>query len=183
MIVYSTAKSPEDLQQIMALQAQNLPQAVPAQEAATQGFVTVQHDLDLLAAMNEKYPHQLALAEGRVVGFALVMLPEFGDKIPVLVPMFRLLDQLEYRGTPLREQAYFVMGQVCIDKAYRGQGIFRELYEKLRRDMAPHFSLLVTEIATRNTRSLQAHAALGFRHLHRYTADGEEWDIVTWDLR
>lgn len=183
MLAYSTAKTPEDLQQIITLQAQNLPQSVPAQEAATQGFVTVQHELGLLAAMNEKYPHQIAKADGRVVGFALVMLREFGDKIPVLVPMFRLLDQLYYKGTPLSNQSYFVMGQICIDKAYRGQGIFRALYERLGQEMAPHFRLMVTEIATRNTRSLQAHAALGFRQLHRYTADGEEWDIVTWDLR
>lgn len=181
MVHYTTAESLQDLQQILELQAKNLPQCIDEQEMKSQGFVTVKHELELLSDMNKDYRHIIAKANGKVVGFALVMLKKFADKIPVLVPMFELIDLLQYKGKPLKECSYFVMGQICIDKAYRGQGIFNGLYQELRTQMLPHFDLVVTEIATRNIRSLKAHNKVGFSSIKRYVADGEEWDIVVWD--
>ena len=181
MIQYCTAESPQDLWQILELQAENLPSCLNEQEMKSQGFVTVKHDAQLLEEMNRRHQHIIAKDGDRVIGFALVMLKEFSDKIPVLVPMFQLIDQLSYKEKPLKEGNYFVMGQICIDKGYRGQGVFSGLYEALRQQMSPHFDVVVTEIATRNTRSLKAHAKVGFEPVKRYTADGEEWDIVIWD--
>lgn len=181
MIHYTKAESPQDLWQILELQAQNLPHCVDEEEKKSQGFVTVQHEIELLREMNLKYQHIVAKADDRVVGFALVMLEEFGDQIPILVPMFQLIDQLEYKDKSLKDIPYFVMGQICIDKAYRGQGVFQGLYHALREHMKPHFELVVTEIATRNERSLKAHSKVGFEPIKRYKADGEEWEIVVWD--
>lgn len=183
MIHYSIAQSPQDLWQILDLQAQNLPHCVDDADKKSQGFVTVQHEIDLLSDMNAKYQHIVAKADEQVVGFALVMLKEFSDKIPVLVPMFDLIDTLDFKGVSITEHSYFVMGQICIDRAYRGQGVFTGLYHELRSRMQPHFDLVVTEIATRNARSLRAHEKVGFRSLKRYVADGEEWDIVVWDWK
>lgn len=181
MVQYTTAESLQDLQQILELQAQNLPQSVDEQEMKSQGFVTVKHELSLLSEMNKDYQHIIAKANDKVAGFALVMLKKFANKIPVLVPMFELIDQLQYQGKPLKEYSYFVMGQICIDKEYRGQGIFQGLYTAMREQMSLHFDLVVTEIATRNERSLKAHSRVGFSSLTRYVADDEEWDIVVWD--
>lgn len=183
MIEYTKAETPQDVWQIMELQAQNLPHCVEEDEKSSQGFVTVKHEAELLQDMNTKYQHIVAKDQDRVVGFALVMLKEFSDKIPVLAPMFQLIDELEYAGVPLRSSHYFVMGQICIDRAYRGQGIFTGLYHALREQMMPHFSMVITEIATRNERSLRAHSKVGFKAITRYVADGEEWDIVLWDWK
>ena len=181
MIQYCTAESPQDLWQILELQAENLPNCLDEHEMKSQGFVTVKHDAQLLEEMNSQHQHIIAKDGDRVIGFALIMLQEFGDKIPVLVPMFQLIDQLSYKEKALNKSNYFVMGQICIDKAYRGQGVFRGLYQTLREHMSPHFEVVVTEIATRNNRSLRAHEKVGFEPIKRYTADGEEWDIVVWD--
>ena len=48
---------------------------------------------------------------------------------------------------------------------------------------AERFELLVTEISTRNQRSLRAHARVGFEPVHRYRDDVDEWEIVAWDWR
>jgi hypothetical protein len=74
------ATSDDDLQQILNLQSQNLPKNISAEESKSEGFVTIQHILPLLKRMNEPYPHVVARNdEGSIIGYALTMLPSFGD--------------------------------------------------------------------------------------------------------
>ena len=182
MPTFTTAK-PADLQGIINLQAANLPVAISAKEAKDQGFVTVQHDLAILTQMNTPYPHIIAKDADQVVGYTLVMERRFGAKIPVLVPMFELINTLHFEGQSLAESTYFVMGQVCVAKNHRGQGVFAGLYQLLAQQMNAHFDYCITEIAKRNTRSITAHAKVGFQNIHEYTApNGEIWVIVLLDL-
>lgn len=181
MIYFTTAQSRSDLQQILDLQQLNLPKNISKQEAKEQGFVTVHHDFETLEAMNNKYPHIIAKSQGQVIAYALVMLPEFRNKIPVLKPMFKKIDGLTYQNNLLKDTPYFVMGQVCVDKDYRGKGIFSGLYQQMKKEMNLHFTYLITEIATRNTRSMRAHEKVGFETIHIFKDDTEEWAIVAWD--
>lgn len=181
MILFTTSTSPQEIQQILDLQANNLPKSISAKEAKEQGFVTVHHDFEILSAMNEKFPHVIAKDDDKVIGYTLVMLPEFGHKIPVLVPLFDKINQLSYNGDALNKTAYFVMGQVCVDKRYRGKGVFASLYQQMKTEMSPHFKYIITEIATRNTRSMRAHEKVGFKTIHTFSTPEEEWAIVAWD--
>lgn len=171
-----------DLEQVLELQRRNVESALDPREAAAQGFVTVRHDLALLREMNDAAPHVVARGGGRVVGYALVMLRAFEPRIPVLAPMVATLAGLEVRGRPLGELRYFIMGQVCVDAAWRGSGVFGALFDELRRRYAGEFDLIVTEVARRNGRSVRAHEKVGFELLHRYRdPSGEEWDLIAWD--
>jgi RimJ/RimL family protein N-acetyltransferase len=49
--------------------------------------------------------------------------------------------------------------------------------------MKDSYDFVITEIATRNTRSIRAHEKVGFQLLHRFKDDKEEWDVVIWDWR
>lgn len=181
MITYTTSQTPQDIQQILDLQLINLPQNISSIEAQEQGFVTVHHNYDLLSEMGKKFPHIIAKSNNQVIGYTLVMLPEFGDKIPVLLPLFQKINSLVYKDEQLKIGNYFVMGQVCIHKDYRGQNIFKNLYAKMKEVMSPHFKYIITEIATRNTRSMRAHEKVGFETITVYSTDKEEWAIVAWD--
>ncbi len=181
MFTYGPSTTDAYLQQIMALQKANLPRNISLQEAREQGFVTVDHDMETLRDKNTPYCHSAAWAGDELAGYALVMETRFGDRIPVLIPMFELLDGIPWRGRPLREWRYFVMGQVCVARAYRGQGVFSGLYLDMRERLSEHFGLVVTEISTRNPRSIRAHEKVGFENIHEYTGpDGEHWVIVAW---
>ncbi len=182
-ISFGPVESDQDLEEILAIQAQNLPQHISAEEAKEQGFVTVHHNFDLLKEMNQPHAHAVARADGKVVGYTLVMLPSFGNRIPVLFSLFELIDGLTWQGKQLKEIPYFVMGQVAVDKSYRGMGIFDGLYQEMAHRLSPHFELIVTEIATRNTRSRRAHARVGFEDIHIYQEEaGEEWAVVAWPI-
>ncbi|OJJ22445.1 GNAT family N-acetyltransferase [marine bacterium AO1-C] len=182
-INYTLLTTDAEIHQLLALQQSNLPKSISSEEAQNQGFVTVEHNFELMKAMNDAEAHVIAKNEQEVVGYCLVMLSSFQDRIPVLQPMFALLDGLNYKNKSLSEYQYFVMGQVCIDKAYRGQGIFDGLYLNLKQNYLNKYDFVVTEVATRNVRSIKAHQRVGFELLHRYTDPrGEEWDVIIWDF-
>ena len=184
-VVFKAAENEEELRQILALQQINLPKNISQEESRDQGFVTVEHDFPLLSSMNESAPQIIASAAGKVVGYALVMLESFSSQIPVLIPMFKMLSTLAYQGKPCKEYRFYVMGQVCIDKAFRGQGLFEGLYHEQRRQLSGHYDFVVTEVATRNTRSIRAHERVGFETIHIYTDQdhGEEWAIILWNWK
>ena len=179
----TTAKSTQDIEGILSLQKKNLPRNISAAEAASQGFVTVDHDHDILAAMNQKHPHIIAKADNEVVAYALIMLREFADRIPVLVPMFERIEQLFYQNEPIRPEQYFIMGQVCVAKSHRSMGVFPALYNGMQQQMKPHFDYIITEIAAHNTRSIRAHEKVGFETIDIYPSQGVEWHIVILPLR
>ena len=104
------------------------------------------------------------------------MTKEFKNDIPVLKPMFVQIDNYIDAGT-----SYITMGQICVDKAYRRQGVFRALYQKMKEELKNKYDLLITEVDADNQRSLQAHYAIGFKKLASYLANGVEWQIVYWD--
>ena len=185
MIQITQASSDEHLRGILALQQLNLPVNISAEEAADQGFVTVVHNFDILRRMNEAGAHTIAVDGDRVVGYALTMLPRFRVEIPVLAPMFERLDHLDWHGRPLHQTPYFVMGQVCVAKECRGMGVFDKLYSGLKKFNADRFEMVATEISSRNTRSLRAHARVGFETMLEFseTEGGELWVIVGMALR
>lgn len=183
MIRFKTVSTEAELTQILALQAANSKSALSPAEQAAEGFVTVQHTLELLQLLHQEEPSVIAVDGTTVVGYALVMPVACRNLIPVLEPMFAVLDTIRYNETDLKKLRYYVMGQICIDRAYRGKGIFRGLYEQHRQALSNQYALVVTEIATRNTRSMQAHAAVGFQTIHEYQDATDHWAVVAWDWR
>ncbi len=184
-IWYGQVSSADEVQQILDLQATNHYSAVSDLVAASQGFVTVRHDPEVLQRMNQAYPSIIARVDGRVVGYCLVMLREFAAEVPVLAPMFAMLEGLSWEGQALECWRWFVMGQICVAEAYRGQGVFDGMYQALREVCRGDFDLVITEIARRNGRSINAHRRVGFTTMHTYPDDttGEVWDVVALDFR
>lgn len=183
MITVRPATTDADLQAILDLQALNLPQVISAEERREQGFVTIQHQLEGLRAMNQPHGHAMAWDGDQLAGYALVTDPSLRQYVPIILPFFERLEQLRYRGRSLKEVPYVAMGQVAVAKAYRGQGVFAQLYADLERRLAASYELLITEIALRNTRSLRAHEKVGYPEWERYTDPrGEVWVIVKKEL-
>jgi hypothetical protein len=180
-ILFDVAMSDKDLNQILLLQQQNLPDQLTEERRLSQGFVTVQHNLPLLRSMNASAPQVIARHAQKVVGYALSMRPELKHVVPVLVPMFELVEDLFYRGESLAKAKYYVMGQICVDENYRGAGVFDGLYQKHRQIYSRQYDLCITEVSTRNMRSMKAHQRVGFKTIHTFRDATDEWNIVLWD--
>lgn len=181
MLTITSAQTDQELKEIIALQTINLPKNISTEEAKNQGFVTVVHDFDMLKKMNDDEAHIIAKLDGKVVGYCLAMTKKFKADIPILVPMFDKMDEQTYKGKFIRDYNYITCGQVCVAKVVRGKGVFDQLYQHYRDVYAPRYNLVLTEIATRNQRSIRAHYRVGFETLLRYRPDEQEWEIVIWD--
>src|SRR5687768_14928680 len=128
MLLPSLTKTTQELQQILRLQEENLVQHIDETEMKSEGFVTLHHDLNILEQMHKLAPSVIIKNDDQVVAYALTMLQECRQLMPDLGPMFPLLDKLSWKDKPLNDHSYYVMGQICIAKQYRGQGLFDELY-------------------------------------------------------
>jgi len=172
-ITYCRASTDEDLEQILRLQKINLPNALSEKEIQEEGFLTVVHTLDILKQMNDSCAHILAKNADKVVGYALCMHPKFANKIEVLKPMFR-----EINNIISGRLDYIIMGQVCVDKDYRKKGIFRGLYRFMQHELKTSYNTIITEVDAANIRSLNAHKAIGFETLKEYHDLNRDWVIV-----
>jgi hypothetical protein len=184
-IHFTAVSTADELGQILDLQAANLVSALTPDTRASQGFVTVRHDAGVLERMNAAAPGIIAKDGDRVVGYALVMPRAFAADVPILQPLFEMLDALSWRGRLLRDWTrWFVMGQICIAEGYRGRGIFEGLYRTMAAGYRDRYDATITEVAARNTRSLRAHARAGFQTLHVYAdaTTGEDWHVIGLDF-
>lgn len=172
MVYYKRSNTTEELQQILELQRRNLPHSLTSEEKLLDGFVTVEHDLEILSRMNNSCAHVIAKDGTMVIAYALCMHPKFGHEIEVLRPMFAEISNLEVI------ENFIVMGQVCIDKHYRKQGVFRTLYEEMLSGIKPEFQMIITEVDIKNSRSLNAHLGIGFEEMSRYHAGGQDWALI-----
>ncbi len=171
-----------DLEQIIELQRANHVSAIQAALWATDGFVTLEYDMEKLTVMKGKYKHVVARAKNKVVGYALVLLKEQQKYFPLLADMFTTIEAASFHGESLKQKTWFVMGQICVDKDYREQGLFRKLYQKLKEQMQQDFDLIVTEVSTKNIRSVNAHREIGFTKVEEAGGGSEEWDVIAWSI-
>jgi L-amino acid N-acyltransferase YncA len=178
MYTYGVAESNKDLEQILELQKKNLKTILSAEEKRSQGFVTLKHDLSLLKEMNSPYPHIICKKEDQIVGYALVMLRDIEKRIPALGSMFYQINSLTYQGKSLEHARFFIMGQVCVAKEDRGKGVFAGLYREMQYCMRHDFEYIVTEVDSRNTRSVRAHEKVGFQTIHIYPEGEIEWHVI-----
>lgn len=172
-----------ELQGILDLQRENLLSEISEKESADQGFVTVQHSLDQLSLMHDIEPHVIAKDGDRVIGYILAMTKESKNLVPVLVPMFEQFDHLDFGGKPLPAYDYLVIGQICVDKNYRGQGIFDKMYQTYLETFSDRYDFAITEIAISNKRSLKAHQRVGFEIIHEFSDFAQNWAIVVWNWK
>lgn len=182
MITYSRAETEKDLKGILSLQQSNLAKNLSGPEIQSQGFVTVCHSYADLWKLNCIEPHIIAKENGTVIGYLLAMTTLSKFDIPVLVPMFTLFDAISYQDQLIASYNYVVVGQVCVDKQYRGQGILDDCYSFYRNQFKQKYDFAITEIAASNLRSLKAHQRVGFSVIYDYVGpEKTAWKIVCWD--
>ncbi|HNR07427.1 MAG TPA: GNAT family N-acetyltransferase [Saprospiraceae bacterium] len=180
-VALTFTSDPEILEDVLTLQRLNLRKFLSPEESAAQGFLYVEHDPVTLKSICRSEPAVVALDGKRLAAYALCMTREHGHSVPELFDFFNLVDSLHVEGRALADHGFLVCGQVCVAKEYRGQGLMTSLYHKMSEHRSKYY-YCVTEISSRNTRSLHAHSKVGFVPIreHRH-ADGESWQIVLWD--
>lgn len=178
MLTPTIVTSAAELEQIAILSNQNLAANVSASEKDSEGFVTWAYTLPILQQLHEIAPSAIVKDGDVVAGYALVLPVTAAPIYPPLQEVLAYFKQLDYKGKPIFDYRFYVMGQVCVHPNYRGQGVFDMLYAHHRRLYTGQYDFVITEIATRNQRSQRAHARVGFETIHTYHDQLDEWNVV-----
>jgi hypothetical protein len=171
-----------ELHSILDLQLANHKSIVDEATKVSQGFVTVRHTIEQLIEMDKIESSAIAKYGDKVVAYIIAMTKASRELIPVLIPMFDLFDSLAYKERLLSEYNYMVVGQVCVDKEFRGKSTFKNTYEVYKNAFKDKYDFCITEIDLNNTRSLRAHENIGFQTIHTYKDSNDiDWAIVVLD--
>jgi L-amino acid N-acyltransferase YncA len=181
MLEVTVVTTEDELAQIHQLNQLNIKQNLSEKEKEEEGFVSWLYSIDLLQHMHKLAPSVIVKDNDKVIGYALVTLKEASEFHSDLQTMIANLQPLQYKDKPLFTYSFYCMGQVCIDKNYRGKGVFNSLYQHHKKIYQKQFNLLVTEISTNNSRSQKAHEKVGFKTIHTYRDVMDSWNVVVWD--
>jgi GNAT superfamily N-acetyltransferase len=171
----------KELEQIVQLSHLNQKANITQAEKAAEGFVSWEYSLELLKQMDRLHPSVIVKDNDRLVAYALVALKEAKAFHKDLAALMENFETIIYENKPLADYNYYVMGQVCIDKAYRGKGVFDMLFQHHKEILRSSFDFVVTEISTNNQRSVRAHEKVGFKTIYTYKDTIDEWNVVLWD--
>lgn len=173
----------KELEKIKKLHEQNLRKNLTDEQAQLEGFVTAEYTLEFLQQMHESSPSIIAKDGDAVVGYALVATHEVRYDHELMSDLFEVIDTKVYKGRLLKHVSYVCVGQLCVAKDYRGQGLVKRMYDYYRDCYATEYEYLITDVAQANPRSLKAHKKSGFKVIDTLVYGGIGWDIVLWDWR
>jgi len=183
MIVITRVSLKAELEAISRLQHANLKKNISPEEAEGQGFLTAEYSLQILEEMHSQEPAIIAMDGDKLAGYALVTTKAVRHCHPLVTELFNAIDLLEYKQVALKQINYVVVGQLCVNKVYRGKGIVSQLYNHFRDSLAEKYPYCLTDVATANQRSLKAHKHAGFEVINHLEYGGLGWEIVLWDWR
>jgi L-amino acid N-acyltransferase YncA len=180
MLKFERALTDESLNQILDLQKRNLKKYLSEAEKESQGFVTAEHTFEQLKKINLAEPCVVITDNNVVIAYAIAMVESAAQDMPVFNELFSTVASLTFKNRPMTSYKYIFVGQLCIDKNYRGQGLAEKLYAFYKEELKSKYDFAVTDISEHNPRSLKAHQKSGFEVIHTFYDSFTEsnWNIV-----
>lgn len=182
-LTITIAETTDHFKQILKLQQVNQRDNLSIEDQSEQGFLYASYSISLLEQMANYSPQLIALHNDKVVGYNLSISLDLVNIMPDLRTMFYAFNHTLYKGHLLGSYTYVIGGQVCVEKAYRGYGLFKLMYKEMKNRLSNQYQLCVTDVSQRNTRSLNAHLKTGFEIAGTYPYDDEIWHTVVWNWR
>ena len=134
------------------------------------GFVTTNITEEQMAALilNENGV-TIAKDGDKIVAFALAASWKFWSVWPFFVNMIKELPKFSFEGESLSTENTYQYGPVCVDSAYRGSGVFEQVFAASLASMQDRYPLMATFINMVNPRSYAAHTRkVGMEEVGRF---------------
>jgi len=173
-----------DIPQLQALQQKYHVSSIP-EEDKKNGFVTTlftaEQFQELIVRENGI---SLACDADKLIGYAMAGSWEFWSKWPLFQQMIADLPNVQYLGKTLSTQNSYQYGPVCIDTAYRGQGVLKALFRFSTSQMSSRYPILITFINQINERSFAAHTKkVGLEVIKTFSFNGNQYYELGYDTK
>jgi hypothetical protein len=154
-----------------------------SEEEKKNGFVTTLFTPEQLTELIEQEDGiSLACDVDKVVAYAMAGSWQFWSKWPLFQFMIADLPSTQYLGRTLTIENSYQYGPVCIDMAYRGQGVLQELFAHSARQMGKRYPILITFINHVNPRSYKAHTEkVGLEVIKNFSFNGNNYYELGYD--
>jgi RimJ/RimL family protein N-acetyltransferase len=178
----------KDFEAICDLEKRNFVETLEPDFATKYGFTSVLHTPEELAAMSEHLDQIIAVnkKDGSIIGYLLTLPAKVRTRALNFYCSLDLVSsrRVKYGGIPLVGYK-FVTTSVCVELAYRGQGICQKMYDFLRKRLHDEFQMAVAYIAPDNNRSIRAHQKVGFIVIGHTPAIFHDisWVVAVWDWK
>lgn len=173
---------PQDFSAILKIQSANYIHNLSLEERK-EGFLSAEFTYEQIAAMAGDLGIIVASDANAVLGYLCGFRREFSHGSPVIARMLETFDSARFDGKPLSSYRSFIYGPVCVDRAHRGRGLLRGLYEALKREVAGQFEVGVAFVARDNSHSLRAHVAgLGMVDAGDFEVKGKLYAILAFSV-
>ena len=169
---------PADYQAILALQAQNTPEHLNAQQRQ-QGFIVSQMNEKQLASINSGLGILIAIEDQQLAGFVCLMPTDAQPRPPVVDAMLQTLANQQFQGQTLSQRRVFLYGPVCLSAEWRGKGVLRQLFAAVKARTQQDFDVGALFINDDNPHSLAAHVdGLGMTALTSFHCNQQNYQLV-----
>lgn len=122
----------------------------------------------------------VAVDGGRVIGFALAGSWDFWKPWPFFMNMMEHLEEFQWGGCTLTTENSYQYGPVCVDKAYRGSGVFERIFVHSLGHMSTYYPYMVTFINQINPRSYAAHTRkAGMKEAGKFDWNGNHYWLLS----
>lgn len=129
-----------------------------SEEEKKEGFVTTNlTDSQLTELITKEKGVTIAVDNDKVVAFALAAPWEYWSVWPLFEHMIAIMGEYEFRGKPLSAEYTYQYGPICIEKSYRGSGLFKKVFMYSLATMKDRYPVMVTFVNRVNPRSHAAH--------------------------
>jgi hypothetical protein len=147
-----------DLTQIIQLQEKYHVDNLTEAEKLEKGFVTTRFTTAQLTELIEQKGAFIAVTEGgQLAAYALSGTWEFFSQWPIFPHMLTRLPDIRYKNVELTPKNSCQYGPVCIDGAFRGKDILKQLFDAVLTHYESRFPFICTFINAKNERSAKAH--------------------------
>lgn len=174
--------TPRDFPAILKLQSANYIGNLSVEERA-EGFLSAEFTYEQIAEMAGDIGIVVASDSQSALGYLCGFRCGFNHQSPVIAKMIEVFDRVHFQGKPLASYKTFIYGPVCIDRAHRGRGLLRGLYDALKKEVAGQFDVGVAFVARSNSHSLRAHVAgLGMAEVGEFKVKGDVYAILAFSI-
>ncbi len=124
----------------------------------------------------------MAVENDEVIAYVMSASWAYWSKWPMFQFMINDLPNLEYLGKEITVDNSYQYGPVCVDKAFRGQGVLEKLFDFALDSMSKRYEILVTFVNKINPRSYEAHKRkLGLEVIQEFTWNNNNYYEFVYD--
>lgn len=145
----------QDFEQIFALQNRNLLSVLNVSERS-EGFLNTAFTVQQFQEMDQSLGVIAAVDQGQVCGYIGAGTLTFYSKFLFPAALIQYAEKLNYQQRPLISYRCCIVNPLCIEKKYRGSGIFMELSQAMCDLVSVNYEIALAFVSIANQRSLHA---------------------------